>query len=77
MRSSGTTWLSCVCGTVPDARRIANCPKFGSLPRELILGRMDRNAADSDTALFRELLYVRELLDTQANQDLAGIWLDK
>ena len=32
------------------------------LPRELILGRMARNAADSDTALFSELLYVGEFL---------------
>jgi hypothetical protein len=32
------------------------------LPRELILGRMDRNGADSDTALFSELLYVGEFL---------------
>lgn len=30
------------------------------LPRELILGRMNRNGADSDTALFSELLYVGE-----------------
>jgi hypothetical protein len=30
------------------------------LPRELILGRMDRNGVDSDTALFSELLYVGE-----------------